>query len=33
MALLIDNGKGRLPDYEVQGARTVSFTPYADNGG
>ncbi|EZA55274.1 Proteasome subunit beta type-1 [Ooceraea biroi] len=33
MALLASNGKGHLPDYEVQGARKVSFSPYSDNGG
>jgi len=33
MALLTSNGKGCLPDYEVQGAKKVSFSPYSDNGG
>lgn len=33
MALLTENGKGCLPDYEVQGAKKVSFSPYSDNGG
>ncbi|KAG5329242.1 PSB1 protein, partial [Acromyrmex charruanus] len=33
MNLLIENGKGNLPDYEVQGVRKVNFNPYSDNGG
>jgi len=33
MDLLTENRKRHLPDYEVQGAKTVSFSPYSDNGG
>ncbi|XP_015522195.1 proteasome subunit beta type-1 [Neodiprion pinetum] len=33
MALLGGYSAGSFPDYEVQGAKKVHFSPYADNGG
>lgn len=33
MALVSENPGRSLPDYEMQGAKMKSFSPYADNGG
>ncbi|XP_066592089.1 proteasome subunit beta type-1 [Prorops nasuta] len=33
MAYMTENSSRYLPEYEVQGAKKVAFSPYADNGG